>query len=48
MVVGNPGQPIELTGVTVMVPEENTPGIVAETGFAVGLLKVIPPVDDQL
>ena len=48
IVVGVPGHPRELTGVTVMDPDVNTPGMAAETGFAVGLLKVIPPVDDQL
>jgi hypothetical protein len=48
MVADGPGQPAVLTGVTVMVPEENTLGIFAVTGFAVGLLNVMPPVAVQL
>ena len=48
MVVDGPAQPIELTGVTVMVPVENVFGILAVTGLADALPKVIPPVEVQL
>ena len=48
MVCGGPLQPPPFVGVTVMVPPENTPGIVAVTPDPTGLLKVIPPVEVQL